>query len=208
MQTPARYIFGSPLMVVMLVLLSVCCRAQEIKWPIHYRTWTDQLAPVKKGYIILNNNNKDTLRGYVKLLPYTLFYPILDAGTKKVRDVYIEDIESMRLFGSSLADRQFDEYFNLHYRGDMPWRLDGERKNVAIYDDAIKSGAVHRIILVKNSGIMKLRSGVSFLLHEKEIEDVLLGVINKRYHKHFEQENFNSAREMINYILDHESRDQ
>ena len=73
-------------------------------------------------------------------------YPILDTGTNKVQDIYFSDIGSVRIYmiGPDYYSYQgYIDYVNLGDRHFL-WRLDGKKKDVAIYDDMLHAG-MHQV---------------------------------------------------------------
>ena len=69
----------------------------------------DNGAPIKEGYIVLKN--EDTLRGFIKVLPITNSYPILDTGNNQLCDIDVKDISMMRLYDIATAG-PYNDFFN------------------------------------------------------------------------------------------------
>jgi hypothetical protein len=150
---------------------------------------------------VLRNN--DTLKGYIKLLPITSSYPILDTGTNKVKDVYFNDISLMRVnahlpYGYGV----FTDFVNLNYRHFL-WRLIGKKNKVAIYDNVLKSGIIKMILVIPNKRIW-LYSGLTWFFHNGKMDYLLIRFINKRYKTSFKEEDFRATKDMIQFILDRE----
>lgn len=180
-----------------LTLFSNGMHAQERTWPIQYRTRIDKGAPIKEGFIVRNNN--DTLKGFIKLLPISNYYPVLDTGTNIVKDVYFNDIILMRVFDHS-TEGPFTDFVNLHYKQTL-WRVLGKKNNVSICDMALQMSS-KTILFTPNKRIKIFGVWASFWHGE---DNLLIKFMNKRYKTTLKDEDFKATQDMIDYILDKEN---
>jgi hypothetical protein len=189
----------TPTPLFLLILFSTCLRAQESKWPIHYTSQLNNRAPIGQGLIVLRNN--DTLKGFIKLLPFTYSYPILDTGTNKVQDISINDISLMRVYAHS-PDGPFTDFINLNYRHIL-WTLKGKKNKVAIYDNALKSGIIKMMLVTPNKRI-SLYSSITWFFYGGNMDHLLIRFIKKHYSASLKEDDFKPTQDMIQYILDKE----
>jgi hypothetical protein len=187
-------------LVVWALLSSLLIHAQERKWPVRYGTRMDNGAPVKEGYIVLKNN--DTLRGFIKVLPITDSYPVLDTGDNQVRDIYVKDISVMRLYDHS-PEGPYNDFFNLNYKHFL-WRLIGKKGDVSMYDDQLRSGIL-QITIFTPTKRMKLYSKWTWFICNSNMDKMLVRFINRHYKVQFSEDDFKSTSDMFDYILDRES---
>jgi hypothetical protein len=187
-------------LVVWALLSSLLIHAQERKWPVQYRTRMDNGAPIKEGYIVLKN--EDTLRGFIKVLPITNSYPILDTGNNQLCDIDVKDISMMRLYDISTAG-PYNDFFNLGYKHFL-WRLIGKKGDISMYDDELKSGILQITIFTPTKKI-RLYSKWTWFIYNSNIDRMLVHFINRRYKVRVSEDDFKSTSDMYQYILDKES---
>ena len=191
------------LMIHLLVLFRQTVPAQGKPWPVHYLNRLKDAAPVTEGFIVLTDG--DTLRGFIKLFTInSSYYPILDTRSNQIQDVGVWQIESMHIYDNS-PNGPYVDYIHLPNQGIL-WRLDGKRKDVAIYDDVLKGGWGIRMILVTPKARIKIYSGSAYIFHHGYSDEHLLLIrfINQRYKTSVKDEDFTSTQEIIDYILDKE----
>ena len=201
-------LFGKSL-PLLLAILSTCSYGQEVTaqrrpWPINYGYTPMRRSSPLKGFIVLTNG--DTLKGYIKVFAFYAYYPILDTGTNKVQDIYFSDIGSMRVYFNSPYNngpQGYIDYVNLGDRHFL-WRLDGKKKNVAIYDDMLRLG-MHHLIMVTPKVRITLYKGRQWFEYYDKIDPLLIRFINERYKTGVSMGNFKSRKDIIDYILDKES---
>jgi hypothetical protein len=201
-------LFGKSL-PLLLAILSTCYYGQEVTaqkrpWPVNYGYTPMRRSPPIRGYIVLTSG--DTLKGYLKVFAFHDFYPILDTGTNKVQDIYFSDIGSMRIYSNSPYDYSFKGYIDYVNLGDnhFLWRLDGIKKDVAIYDDMLRLG-MHHLIMITPKARITLYKGRQWFDNYDKIDPLLVRFINERYKTGVSVENFKSREDIIDYILDKES---
>jgi hypothetical protein len=201
-------LFGKSL-PLLLAILSTCSYGQEVSaqgrsWPVNYGYTPMRRSPPLKGFIVLHSG--DTLKGYIKVFAFYDFYPILDTGTNKVQDVYFSDIGSMRIYNNGPDDYRFKGYTDYVNFGDRHflWRLDGKKKDVAIYDDILHMG-MHHLIMVTPKARITLYKGRQWFSDYDKIDPLLVRFINERYKTGVSVGNFKSREDIIDYILDKES---
>ena len=193
----------SCLLILLLVLFRLTVPAQGVPWPVKYGNMPMRRSPPLKGFIVLTSG--DTLKGYIKVFAFYAFYPILDTATNKVQDIYFPSIGSMRLYSHSPDDYSFKgytDYVNLGNK-DFLWRLDGKKKDVAIYDDMLGLG-MHHLIMVTPKARITLYKGRLWFSEYDKIDFQLIRFINDRYKTGVSEGDFKSREDIIDYILDKE----
>lgn len=198
-------------MILLLVLFRLTVPAQGRPWPVNYGYTPMQRSPPLRGFIVLTNVDTlkgyyvDTLQGYIKVFAFFPYYPFLDTATNKVQDIYFTDIRSMRIYYNSPDDYSFKGYTDFVNLGDKNflWRLDGKKKDVAIYDDMLHLGK-HHLIMITPKATIAIYKGVQWYSHYDKIVPLLIRFINQRYKTTMSEGNFKSIPEIIDYILDQE----
>lgn len=181
-------------------LLSVStARTQERRWPIHYGRHIYDDARVVKGFLLLKNG--DTLRGWIKLLPYGLAYPLWPGEGSEVSEIELRNIRYIRLEIPFMKDDHTD-LVNLGYKRFL-WRRDGQKGNAAIYDNELGANGT-MMILVNGEKIVKLYHKMSWILHGGNTDRMVVRFIDKRYKLSMRTKDFQTRQEMIDTILDRE----
>ena len=190
-------------MTLLLVLFGLTVPAQGRTWPINYGYTPMRRSTPIRGYIVLTNG--DTLNGYIKVFAFYGYYPILDTVTDKVQDIYFSDIRSMRIYNNSPYDYSFKGYIDYVNFGDKNflWKLDGKKNDLAIYDDMLRLG-MHHLIMVTPKARITLYKGRQWFENYDKIVPLLIRFINERYKTGVTEGNFKSIQEIIDYILDQE----
>jgi hypothetical protein len=197
-------LFGKSL-PLLLAILSTCSYGQEVtaqgrSWPINYGYTPMRRSPPLKGYLVLTSG--DTLEGYIKVFAFYAFYPILDTGTNRVQNIFFQNIASMRIYDST-PQGPYTDYVHLPNENFL-WRLDGRKKDVAIYDDMLRPG-VHHLIMLTPKARITLYKGRQWFEYYDKIDPLLIRFINERYKTGVSDGNFKSRGEIIDYILDKEN---
>lgn len=186
------------LMIFPLILFRQTLPAQGRPWPVRYGYTPMQRSAPMRGFIVLTNG--DTLQGYIKVFAFYGYYPILDTATDKVRNIDFSNIRSMHIY--NMGPRGFIDYVHLP-KENFPWKLDGKTKDVAIYDDILRLGTYH-LIMVTPKARITLYKGRQLYSHYDKIDPLLIRFINERYKTGVKNEDFKSTQEIIDYILDKE----
>jgi hypothetical protein len=190
------------LLVPLLILFRQTAPAQGIVWPGHYHYKGMAKPPIREGFIVLAKG--DTLKGSIMVLAVNPdAYPILVTGAKKVREIVLPDIASMRIYDDKSALHYVD-YINLPNTFYL-WRLDGRKKDVAIYDDELRGGTRYQMILVTPMARIRIYRGTQRPFYDSKINSYLIRFINKRYKTSVQWGGLKSTREILDYILDEEN---
>lgn len=175
-------------------------QGQERKWPVRYTRWMDARAPVGEGYAVLTNG--DTVKGFIKLLPITNSYPVLDTATNTIRDVYISDIVVMRIYAGS-PDGPYMDYLNIDFKYSL-WILKAKKNNVALYEKL--GSTASPLILVTPNKTIKLVHPLATILHNDTGYDAaLIRFIHKRYKMAVKEDDFATTKAIFTYIVDREN---
>jgi hypothetical protein len=165
------------------------------------------------GYILLKDG--DTLRGKIKLLPYTDYYyrEILFLALDKFagRDIVFVPrytISYVRTYPNpERPDTGTTDFVNLHNR-DL-WRALASKDGWTIYDDYTPNSrnlsfGYEMILAGKDKRWIKI---YHHLYHDfdAEILPLILNFINKRYKMQFQPGDLGDVWALIHYILDKES---
>lgn len=187
--------------VLFLAAFSFCCQAQEIKWPVRETFRRHYNAPVP-GYAVTKNG--DTARGFIRLQVLGEYYDVWDTATNTIRNLYYQIVAFMRIYKTG-PDGLFTDYFNLSYKRRI-WRLLAKKNDVCLYDDILRGGPPH-IILVTPSARIKLYTGMRWFLHNGTMSNpgLLIHFINKRYKTSLAKDHFTSMEAIYDYILTKEN---
>jgi hypothetical protein len=189
------------LIIFAMTVLHQIAGAQGVVWPKHYHIRFGR-APIKEGFIVLTQG--DTLKGSIMVLAINPdSYPILVSGAQRVQEVFLPNIAHMRIFDGKGGWPYFD-YINLHFTWFL-WRLDGKKKDVAIYDDTLRGGDHHRVILVTPTTRVRIYNGQDWAFNNSWLISRLTRFINRRYHAGVKKEDFKSTQDIFDYILDKEN---
>jgi hypothetical protein len=182
--------------------------AQGIVWPNHPHgrgVKGGGRPPIKEGFIVLAQG--DTLKGSIMVPAINPdAYPILVTGTKRVREIVLPDIASMRIYDDK-PGRHYADYINLPYTFYL-WRLDAGKKDVAIYDDELRGGSRFQMILVTPTARITIYKGTQWPFYNSRINILLTRFIDERYKTSVQAEDFKSTQEIFDYILDKEKSPQ
>jgi hypothetical protein len=210
-----------------LLILTGCFgsrqRALDRKWPGYKRVAfnSDALIPVGVGEII--KKNKDTLKGYIKMLTdyYAVPAPglrdvtkindvsLLPFGKEEKTDIIKVDLEDIDFVRIRLArDTAPTDYMPL--RSEM-WQMLGRKGRTSVcyqvWTDLYTKGSFfYEMFLVTGNKLTEIpitgaNSG-PFHPRYKYIVDF----INKRYGEHMTVKDFGSRKDMVNYLLDKENQ--
>jgi hypothetical protein len=182
--------------------LSNFALCQLNKWPEHYDSKSAQNAPAESGFILLSSG--DSVKGYIKLIPFTKSYPILPAGKSEVVDISIEKINYIRINAHSVVE---DSYFtDLVYLGKWGvWRLIKSKGQVGIYDNILTAPTFvygTKMILTNGSKKTKIYGELPFVLHNGQIDPLLRKFIRKHYGDSFSKKDSKTTQELINFIVE------
>ena len=83
------------------------------------------------------------------------------------------------------------------------WRVDGKNKDVAIYDDVLTGSKNHLILVTPRERITIYKGGIWYL--DDNIDLLLIRFVNGRYKTGVTKGNFNTTKDIIDYILGEES---
>lgn len=174
-------------------------KAQGDRWPVHYGKLIDDDAPVVKGVLLLQSG--DTLSGWIKLLRFRKGYPLWPGPGSGVADVGLRQIRSMRLDIPFMKEDHTD-FVNIGYKPYL-WRRDGQKGDAAIYDNELNANGT-LMILVKAGRIVKLYHKMAWVLHDGNVDPLLVKFIDKRYKLSLRETDFRTRQALIDFILDKE----
>lgn len=218
-----KILFSKYLLVVNFVFFTSMCYCQnEFKytWPYiphaHFKERSDYYtASIGVGYIIKKDN--DTLNGYIKMLQYnknepsSYYIPIMPFGKEKANEIINVDRKDIDriIVNVKLPDTNSNsnEYVNL-YDTDM-WILLGKNGAVGIYYNFWHISSRHSkeeiILVTKKSKTLIYNSNALGIYNGRK---VFLRFINKNYKLNLGQNNFKDEKEMMNYILNKENKQE
>jgi hypothetical protein len=195
-------------LVLWALLSSLLIHAQGRPWPDHYANKVMANSPVRKGFIVLASG--DTLKGLIKVFANNPFYyPVLDTNSNRIQKADLRDIVMMRIYDDSrnatmrifYDSPPYVDYIKLPDTWNL-WRLDGKKKDVAIYDDVLTGSKNHLILVTSRERIIIYKGGIWYL--DDNIDLLLIRFINQRYKTGVGVEHFQSTRDIIQNILDRE----
>jgi hypothetical protein len=175
-------------------------RAQSPEWPVHYTRPYANLAPVYDGIIFLENG--DSVKGRIKMIPFTQAYPILPEGKNLVEEISRQEIRKVRIF-YSMGDRPFGDFVNLH-RGIILWRLVAGKGVVGIYDNGTGNSYGTRMFVVDGPNGQKgkkIYGQWSYIFHNGAIRRLLFRFARKRYDHRIQRKDFPTDESLFQFIL-------
>lgn len=173
-----------------------------------------------KGYIVLLNS--DTLRGYFSIRYYPGHAHCLFWNNGNSKPYYITQ-KKIKLIRADVESpgRNFTEIVVLKSkkRSRKFWRIIAEKGGIIICDQSFgvftnesiqgtsKNEFNNNMFLVKGENWINIYHGVSGFWEQENIsKQFILEFINKRYHLTLNQSDFKSGMEMIDFILNEETK--
>jgi hypothetical protein len=199
-------------LVLWALLSSLLIHAQDRPWPDHYVNKAMANSPVRKGFIVLASG--DTLKGLIKVFANNPFYyPVLDTNSNRIQKADLRDIVMMRIYDDSrnatmrifYDSPPYVDYIKLRGTWNL-WRLDGKKKDAAIYDDVLTGSKNHLILVTPKEKIIIYKGGIWYL--DDNIDLLLIRFMNQRYKTDVRVQDFTSTKNILFYILDKENARQ
>ncbi|SRR5579862_6065468 len=198
-------------MIVLVKTLSA-----QSAWPIIYYP-SENGRPLLHGYIIFNNN--DTLRGFIKAIPYgpsRHYLPIiLDSDSNRWNPSSVKGIPTSNIrvmFFSKVGPfTKSPIYKYARIDSNHIWQVVGEKGTVKVCENSINGSDSYgqKMVLIGHDGkTVKLYSFISYILHWGGREKMLRNFIKRRYHVQQGQLTSKSGADLINIILEKESEKQ
>ena len=196
--------------LILTIFVSLHIFGQEKEWP--PREWKDSFYTVHAKYPITHTTrnfyglivlkNGDTLKGYIR--PWIDYCEFLEYNKFTPITIYNDRINYIQgnlpnITGNFIIAKNLN-------RTKWLWRLLKQENNVLIYDSFdythLSSLGIPMFLSV-NDSLIRI-SGISSMLYSDK-NKLILNFINKRYNKSFQESDFKTPMEMINYILDKEN---
>ena len=210
--------------LAILLILTGCFgsrqRALDRKWPGYKRVTLNSDALISVGVGEIIKKNKDTLKGYIKMLTdyycnegqndMTRIYDVslLPFGKEEKTDiikVYLKDIDFVRI--RLARDTVPIDYMPIQYE---MWQMLGRKGRTSVcyqvWTGLHARGALYYgMFLVTGNKLTEIpiTGANSGPLHPRY--KYIVDFINKRYGEHKTVKDFGSRKDMVNYLLDREN---
>src|ERR1700733_8806200 len=183
-------------------------------WPVKYGLGTpQQLTAVAEGFILKKDN--DTVKGYIRMVIH--YYsgetienvPLLPFHKKEKADIIevkLGDIDFVRV--KWYAHKKTFDFMPI--RSTM-WLIVGRKDQVRVcsqswdkYTDEISYANTDELALVEGNDIIAIPIAGANILNPRTL--YIRHFIHKRYGQHFTRNELKTEKELIDYILDQESK--
>jgi hypothetical protein len=161
------------------------------------------------GYVVLKNNNLDTLYGEIRLSDQQHFNPFRwwndyieiietsNEGNHSTRSISKDEIVTVRLFNEK---KECADFYPLKFKRIELYKLiASDKANVYRLDDRVsETYEASFLIIVNKDSTTKIPAYFNFNNKSK-----LVKFINERYNQHFRKNDFPSSKDIVLYIASH-----